>query len=422
MSEVHENFSQKYNSQRSVKEQKNLQMKESTVKEKTRGLTNFSHSYKTNNSGSKSGFSKYEAQAKGLITRKILSSQTPHSKSKLKYELLNLNFGNKKRKRFGAASRLNIQTQGLNKKVGHIHTPHHKQMASSSRNIDFVYEKSKRSVRQIYSNMKDYESFNENPKNLLEIRKKLNLTGGYAEALGSGKLKKYGTNNSNHSRQNTNSNLKAKNQTDFGFKPTQGAFLKNPTHVKRQIKIDNHYPSDKKKINFMEDPKDGIDFSSKSQQKVLNSITNMKKKKLKKLKKQLFNQNIKHSTRLGAQKVMSVRGIFSKMGGKYTSSRAIKDQKQLNYDNFQSYYGYHLEEQRATEEQGREFDSNKFEGDFRKGKLENREDMQRFVEYIGEGSKEKKETTLGKHILNSRKITGGVAQPHGNKGFFPNNQ
>ena len=419
MSEVQENFSQKYDSQRSVKEEKNLQMKESTAKEKTSGSTNFSHSFKTTKSGSKSGFSKYDAQAKGLINRKILSSQTPHSKSKLKYELLNLNFGNKKKKRFGPVSRLNIQTQGLNKKVVHIHTPYHKQMASSSRNIDFVIEKSKRSVRQIYSNMKDYESFNENPKNLLEIRKKLNLTGGYAEVLGSGKLKKYGTNNSNHSRQNTNSNLKAKIQTDLSLKPSQRAFLKNPNHVKFQIKIDDHYPNDKKIINFMEGPKEEIDFSLMSQPKVQNPITNMKKKKL---KKHLFNQNVKNSTRLGAQKVLSVRGIFSKMGGKYISSRAIKDQKQLNYYNFQSHRGYHLEKQRATEEQGRELDSNKFEGGFRKGELENREDMERFVEYIGEGSKEKKETTLGEHISNSRKITGGVAQSHGNKGIFPNNQ
>ena len=161
-----------------------------------------------------------------------MNSQTP--KSKLKYELLNSNFGKKKKNRFKSGSRLNIQTTGFTKKKSRVNTPQNKQPAFSNRKIDLVYEKSKRSIRQIYSNIKDYDSFQENPKNLLEIRKKLNMTGGYSEALASGKLKNYNTNNSNQERPNLNA--KSKYMSDLNIKFTPGTFLKNQKETNQQIR------------------------------------------------------------------------------------------------------------------------------------------------------------------------------------------
>ena len=298
--------------------------------------------------------------------RKNLSTQTPHSKSKLKYELLNSNFAKKKRNKLTPSARLNLKEHI---KKGRLKTPKQRPTISSTRKVDAIYEKSKRSVRQIYSNMKDYDSFKENPKNLAEIRKKLNLTGGYSETV-SGKGKNYGTNNSNQSQQNA-SRPRQKNQTDFHFKPTPGAFLKNQSREGGQIRIEQNTKeglSDKRLFEKEE-------FSMKSSKKFSKS----NKKKNEKLKKQLFNQNPKNSGRLANQKMISLRGIkgnFSKAGNKFTSSRMI-NQKLLNYENFQSYRGY----DHSGNQKEKQFNSNQFKEE----KLDTREAMEKFAEYIAEG-------------------------------------
>ena len=254
-------------------------------------------------------------------------------------------------------------------KKGRLKTPKQRPTISSTRKVDAIYEKSKRSVRQIYSNMKDYDSFKENPKNLAEIRKKLNLTGGYSETV-SGKGKNYGTNNSNQSQQNA-SRPRQKNQTDFHFKPTPGAFLKNQSREGDQIRIEQNTKeglSDKRLFEKEE-------FSMKSSKKFSKS----NKKKNEKLKKQLFNQNPKNSGRLANQKMISLRGIkgnFSKAGNKFTSSRMI-NQKLLNYENFQSYRGY----DHSGNQKEKQFNSNQFKEE----KLDTREAMEKFAEYIAEG-------------------------------------
>jgi hypothetical protein len=224
--------------------------------------------------------------------------------------------------------------------------------------------------------VKDYDSFTENPKNLMEIRKKLNLTAGYSDLIPSGKIRTYGTNTSNQSQGNIDKEIRQKSNLNLDIKPSPGAFLKNSNRNK-QIKIERKL--DFQKNNYLDD-----NFSSLSRQK-----SNSKKRaKKEQLRKQLFNQQISNSSRLGAQKVNSVRGIkgkFLKMGDKYTSSRMIKNSKMLKYDNFQSYRAQGgKSQQRSLKEDSNKFNSNKYEVEFNEGKLETKEAIERFADYIAE--------------------------------------
>ena len=301
-----------------------------------------------------------------MVIRSKKSAQTPKSKSKLKYELLNSNFGKKKNK-FAPLSRLNIQM----KKSRHPMTPNNKPPNSSKRNIDFVYEKSKRSVRQIYSNMKDYDSFTENPKNLMEIRKKLNLTAGYSDLVPSGKLRNYGTNTSNQSQNHVEKGIKQRNKINLDIKPSPGAFLKN-SHRNKQIKIERQLEIQKN--NYLDD-----NYLSKKRK----NSNSKKRAKKDQLRKQLFNQNTTNSSRLGAQKINSVRGIkgkFLRMGDKYTSSRVIKNSKIQKYDNFQSYRAHGVKSHQKSLKEDRD----KYEVEFKEGNLETKEAIERFADYIAE--------------------------------------
>jgi hypothetical protein len=298
-------------------------------------------------------------------------------------------------------------------------TPHNKVSISSHRKIDFAYDKSKRSVRQIYSNVKDYDSFSENPKKMMDIRKKLNLTAGYSDAISSGKLRNYGTNTSNQSQNNLEKNIKLRKKIIDEFKPLPGAFLKNQNR-KNQPKIEKQM-YDPQKNNYLENDK----YSSLSNKK----SDSKKRAKKDQLRKQLFNQNTGLLSRLGAQKINSVRGIkgkFLKMGDKYTSSRMIKNPKGLKYENFQSYraQGGKSKKKILREDLEHRFNSNKYDSNFKEGNLETREAIERFADYIAEkgNSKDMKDSLDNQVKIGSISAQISPKMIHKAINFFPNNK
>ena len=245
----------------------------------------------------------------------------------------------------------------------------------------------------------------------MEIRKKLNLTGGYTDAMSLGKLRNYGTNNSAQSQAR---NRQAKQAQDV--RPGLGAFLKNPK--KRKTGRVEESSSNVKINNYLRGSRLAAELSGESGKKS-HSRKNAKKEHL---RKQLFNQNVAHSTRLGAQKMLSMRGIkgrFGRKGDKYTSSRAIKPQRLLDYENFQSQRG-HVEQRlmAGRVDSQKKFNSNKFEERFRDDGLETREDMERFADYIAEKA-DARERTDG--MRQSGSLSAQISPKLANKDlhFFP---
>lgn len=308
--------------------------------------------------------------------RKNITSQTPNSKSKFQYDLSNFNLAKKKGK-------FKASLKGHMRKKSGLKTP--KQAAgSSSRKIQDIYEKPKRSIRQIYSDAREYESFNENPQNLVEVRRKLNLTGGYSESLGSSNLKTYGTNKSNQSQQNSK---KGQFRDDPHLKPTPGAFLKNSTREDRQIMIEDRFLSYRKGESGLRPGK-------------------LRARK-DKLRKHLFNQN---NGRIKSQKISGLKGIYSKISGKYTSSRDV-NQKNYNFENFQSYRGFPKQEIDRQIREG--FGSQKGRED-----LDSREAIERFADYIAEGKPSEFKEYLTKHQVFSAQVSPKLKRSQ----FTSNNQ
>jgi hypothetical protein len=188
----------------------------------------------------------------------------------------------------------------------------------------------------------------------MEIRKKLNLTGGHSDTLGLINLKKYSTNNSNQSYRNKN---QSKHKEDLHVKPSPGAFLKNTKRDEKQIMIEDNFLSKKKS-------KQG---------------SGKKEMRSSKLRKHLFNQNPR---RIKNKKITSLKGIYSHMGAKYTSTRDV-NQQNYNYEKFQSYRGFPVNENKLRKLSDKNQDSGPIE--FEKGNLDSREAMERFAEYIAEG-------------------------------------
>lgn len=302
----------------------------------------------------------------------MFTAQTPQSKSKLRFDLLNSNLA--KKQNVAPLSRLNVHNKKL--KQRRILTPHHKHSSSSNKKIEFGFDKSKKGARQIQSSTKEQDGLAENPRNLMEIRKKLNLTGGYTDGISLNKLRNYGTNNSAQS-QARNRQVKAQE-----VRPGLGAFLKHPKQ-RKQVRVDEH-PQNVKLNNFLRGGRMTTELSTGSAKKS-QPRKNARKEQL---RKQLFNQNVSNSSRLGAQKMLSMRGIKGRLGrkgDKFTSSRNVKPQKLLNYENFQSQRGNpgrKLGAGRVDSE--KKFNSNKFEERFQEENLETREDMERLADYIAE--------------------------------------
>lgn len=309
------------------------------------------------------------------------SAQTPQSKSKLRLDLVNSNAG---RRPLGAPfSRL--QNQFRHRR---LLTPHHKHSSSSNKKIGFDLDKHRKGGRQAVSNVKEIDG--EQPRNLAEVRKKLNLTGGYAEALG--KLRTYGTNHSSQSQAKQRASG-AKGDARLGL----GAFLKAP-----RPKRGEEHPQNVKINTFLRAAKAGAERSSDSGKK----LKSRKQAKKEQLRRQLFNQNVATSSRLGAQKMLSMRGIksrFGKRGEKYTSSRHIDDPGAA-FDNFQSHRAHAVPGRGlpGLMDSEKQFSSNKFDGRGKTDGLETREDMERFADYLAEKADARHEPRSSERLRQSR--------------------